>query len=125
MYIKGEAEHEIFIIIGIIVILVLLIPIILPTVQKIITSYALDSPDIVSKDLGSLISIASASPKDITIEYNTPAGNSYDVTLENRMLKISGKVGNEEREVSTPITIDAQGSFSDEKDFVIKKKTEG
>ena len=119
---KGQSEvTETLTIIGIIVILLILVPFILPIIQETITSYALDSPDIISKDLASLISITSASPKNIMIEYNTPAGKEYDIKLENRMLKVS----NEKKEVSTPILIDADGYFTNVKDFTIEKKIEG
>ncbi len=120
---KGQAEvTEILTWIGIIVVLVALIPVIMPIIRDAIESFAFSSPEVVSKDLASLISITVASSSNITIDYEIPLGVNYDVDIDERKVTVS-KNG-EEEEASSPILIDLKGSFSDIDEFTIKKTIE-
>jgi hypothetical protein len=124
--VKGQAETtELLTWIGIIVVLIALIPVIVPIIKNAIESLAISSPDVVSKDLASLISISAAATKDISVDYNPPGVSSYDVNIENRMLTVSRESGDEKEEASNPIIIDAKGSFSNVDEFKIEKRIEG
>lgn len=121
---KGQAEiTEILTWIGIIVVLVALIPVIMPIIRNAIESFAFSSPDVVSKDLASLISITAASSSNITIDYDIPFGINYDVDIDERKVTVS-KDG-EEEEASSPILINLKGLFSDIDEFKIEKRIEG
>jgi len=124
--VKGQAETtELLTWIGIIVVLIALIPVIVPIIKNAIESLAISSPDVVSKDLASLISISASATKDISVVYDPPGLSSYDVNIENRMITVSRGSGDEKEEASNPIIVDAKGSFSDVDEFKIEKKIEG
>ncbi|MBD3155918.1 MAG: hypothetical protein GF368_04665 [Candidatus Aenigmarchaeota archaeon] len=123
---KGQAETtELLTWIGIIVVLIALIPVIIPIVKNAIESLAMASPDVISKDLASLISVSAAATKDLKVEYDPPGSDSYDVSIENRMITVSRGSGNNREEASAPIVIDAVGSLESTDEFKIEKKIEG
>jgi len=120
---KGQAETtEILAIIGMIVVLIVVIPIIIPIIQKTIESFTIDSPEVISKDLASLISTSVASTDDIVIKYSVPSGRLYDVSISDKMVTVSMELRDEIKESSDPILIDARGDFTNTKDFLIKKE---
>lgn len=122
---KGQGETtEIFSILGIIVVLIALIPVIVPTIQEAIKMFTLDSPEIVSKDLAGLISISAAAQENILIRYSTISGNTYDVNVGNKLITMSRELSSGKQESSSPIPIDAKGSFTSVKDFIIEKRVE-
>jgi len=122
---KGQREvTEIFSILGLIVVLIALIPVIIPTIQEAIKLFTVDSPEVVSKDLASLISASVSAPHDILIKYNTPSDSSYNVSIDNRLITVSRELTSGKQESSSPIPIDAKTSFSDVKDFIIQKKVQ-
>lgn len=123
---KGQREvTEIFSILGLIVVLIALIPIIIPTIQEAIRIFTLDSPEIISKDLASLISASVAAPGNILTKYSTPSGSLYDVIIADKMVTVSRQLKDKKQESSSPIPVDLRGSFSNTKDFVIEKRVEG
>jgi len=116
---KGESEvTEVLTIIGLVAVLIAIVPLIITIFKKHIESYALSSPEVVSRELASLISTISSSPYNASLEYNT--GNKYNVYIDEKMVKVS-KDG-DEKEVSSPILINARGNFYEETDFLIEKK---
>jgi len=122
---KGQRQvTEFFSTIGLIVVFIALIPLILPTIQEALKLFSLDSPEVVSKDLANLLSISNAAQDYILIEYNTDSGNSYNIDIKDGMLTAWRELNGEKQESSTPILINAKGSFSDVKDFTIEKRVE-
>ena len=122
---KGQAEvTEIFSILAIIVVLIALIPIIIPTIQKAIEQFTLDSPDVVSKDLAALISISAVAPRDITIKYAINSENDYEIDIKDRLVTVSRERLDETEESSSPILVDVTGYFSQPRHFKIEKKVE-
>ena len=119
---KGQmAVTEIITIIGMIVVLVALIPVILPFITKIIESFISNYPEIISKDLASLISTSVASTENIRIDYEFPS-SGYSVRFSGRAIYVSREYNGEIQQSSAPILIYAKGSIPTNSRFIIEKR---
>lgn len=95
-----KAQAKIVDLIGLVLIMVVLL-VFLTSFPKLFSSFynllALHFPEVVSKDLGGLISISAGTPANITLLYSTPMEEAtYDVNLTNRnitaTLRIKGEI---------------------------------
>jgi hypothetical protein len=108
--------------VGIILVLILLIPVIIPILENTIGSFIFDTPEIISKDLANLISISAASTNDIRIKYDFPTWDYYDLKLEKRNINVSRTFEKQNQSSKTPILIDLRGYFQEVDSFQIEKK---
>ncbi len=119
---KGQmAVTEILTIIGMIVVIVALIPVILPFITKTIESFVSNYPEIVSKDLASLISTSVASTGNIRIDYEFPSSD-YSVRFSGRTIYVSREHNGEIQQSSAPILIDTRGTIPTNSRFTIEKR---
>lgn len=82
---KGTAEIEVLLTIGIIVATIALIFEVFVIVDTIISEFSAASAEVVSRDVASLITISASAPHDITIHYTTD--RAYKLEFENRFLR--------------------------------------
>ena len=119
---KGQAEvTEVLTIIGIAVVLLITIPLLIPLIRKYIEYYASSSPQVVSRDVATLLSTVVSSPYNISVLYEVEGDRVVDVDIHDRkVFVVSG-----ESEANSPILIDATGSFDDVNQFKIEKRLVG
>jgi len=84
-------------------------------------SYA--SPETVSRELSSFITLSAAAPEKIKIYYNPSESVLYNIIIEERILKVQS-LGKEKGIASAKISVDPSGHYESVNDFVIEKYRE-
>jgi len=124
---KGSAEtvQDTFLIIAGIVLIIALIAAILPSFINLFEEAALDSPDLVSRELAEFMTVSNAAPNSIDIVYS-PSNLKYNVNISSRMVEVtvfrtmsSDKIVKETKAAKT--TVDFTGYFEQVKSFVISQ----
>lgn len=77
-----------FLIIGSLLLVLLVVLQIAPIFTQFLTSAALDSPSLVSKEIAELTTISAAAPNGMDIIYN-PSKSKYDLDVADRIVKVS------------------------------------
>jgi len=117
---KGQAETtEVLSIVAIAALTIALMPIII-TIFKDTSKLISTTPEVVSKDISSLVSISTAAPDQIKIEYTIDSADTYDVEMSERMVFVK-KTGDQDF-VSNPIVVDIDASLDDINKIEIEKQ---
>ncbi len=102
--------------------------------QDLAKQIALESAEVVAKDLAGFITISGAAPEEIKITYKPSTKFSYDVEIGGRIVRVSSLLDGDYREGprifvwefdplpwKEKTTIDTTANFKNEKNFVIQK----
>lgn len=112
-----------FLLIGSILLLLLVVLRIAPIFTQLLSSAALDSSALVSKELAELISVSAAAPNGIYITYN-PSNSKYDIVIKDRIVKVD-LINKDNQQVKTTslskIAVNAISSFNQINIFDIRK----
>lgn len=129
---KGDIASDVLWIIALSVLIFLIIFYMVPKFWKdIAMSISRNAPNVVARDLASLVTISGAAPHTIIISYKVPTEKySYNLNIDGRKLDLE-MLGETKHikgiisKASNEIPIDPQTSIYDTRTFVIEKYREG
>lgn len=124
---KGVSEPttNTLLIVGGLFILIALVATIFPVFLDILKTAALDSADLVAKELSELVTVSAAATGDMQITYN-PSNLKYDVDIKDRILQVDVQRTPDSHESSAAkIAVDVEDSIQKVSTFnVIKSGNE-
>ena len=112
-----------FLIVGSILLILVVVLQIVPIFNEFLSSAALDSSALVSKELAELITVSAAAPNGIYITYN-PSNSKYNIDIKDRIVKVD-LINKDNMQVKSTsfakIAVDLSASFNQVNIFDIRK----